>query len=125
MELSIAQVSKRLDMTRRQVDYLIKSGRLVAHKRGGRWMIAEEELEHLPTMGTIPPAEHRLPHSVTNLPAFVTARQIAQSLRTALPADHLAHRQLRECLELLTLAYHRQEPLRAGRAWKRPAIWPA
>ena len=44
MDLTLPEVATRLALTERQVRYRIREGALTARKKGGRWLIREEDL---------------------------------------------------------------------------------
>jgi hypothetical protein len=48
MNLSLPEAAARLQLTERQIRYMIKTGRLSAHKVADRWQIAEADLPGAP-----------------------------------------------------------------------------
>lgn len=118
MELTLSQASRHLGRTRRQVEDLIRSGRLRARKCNDHWVIEARDLGEFVAQTKVPDHPHDLPRGITSMPAFHSARALLVSLRSALPSDHIAHRHLRRCLEALALACHRQDPLAANKAYE-------
>ncbi len=127
MDLSIQQVANRLGKTPRQIDYMIKTGRLKAHKNGGRWSIDSENLplsdgqqqsqerkqRHLRASVEqaldIGPDTSNKRYSIRDLKAFQIALPLHRQALAALGAEHPATQSLKRVLEHLTYGCHRFE----------------
>lgn len=127
MELSIQQAADRLGKTPRQIDYMIRTGRLKAKKNGGRWSIASEEpplsqgrqqsaarkqdqlrasVEQALDIEPDTPAKC---YSIRDLKAFQIALPLHRQAVSALGAEHPATQSLKRVLEHLTYGCHRFE----------------
>ena len=112
-----------LGKTRRQVEYLIKTGRLTARKVGTRWVIDDAELPLSPGQRqarerkasalhgvadeVLQQVAPRTRYSLRDLNAFREALAIFESGRNSLPQDHAALALIRECLDDLAVGCHR------------------
>jgi hypothetical protein len=113
MILSLPEVARLLGQTERQVRYLIKTGKLLAKKDGGRWVIEREALELSPgqeralsrraqALSTevdraLKPFLERgkkPSYSVRDLAALTTCRALLVTARSLLDHQHLVLRSL-------------------------------
>ncbi len=128
MELSLQQAAERLGKTQRQIDYMIKTGRLTAKKNGGRWRIDSGDLplsegqqqsferkqhqfravveETLDIEPNTTPAKR---YSVRDLKAFQITLPLHRRAASELGAEHAATQSLKRVLEQLTYGCHRFE----------------
>ena len=126
MKLTLEQAAVRLGKSERQIRYLIQSGKLVAEKVGGRWLIDSEQLplsdgQRLAVerkerqlraavedgLGLAQSDDRPPRYSVRDLKAFQLALPLQQKASTLLGADHPATVALRHVLEELTRGCHR------------------
>lgn len=131
MDLSLTQAAQRLGKTRRQVEYLIKTGRLAAHKQGGRWVVADADLPLSPgqrqaqarkaaglravaeeVLDTVAPTKPR--YSMRDLKAFREALAALRACEASVAAGHPAIGLLRQSLDNLAVGCHRFD--RRGKA---------
>jgi len=130
MDLSLTQAAQLLGKTRRQVEYLIKTGRLPAKKVGTRWLIADSDLPLSPSqrqarerkaaalqtvaeevLGATAPKTR---YSLRDLKAFAEGLAAYAAGRAQLPETHPALPLLRQALDDLAIGCHRFE--RRGKA---------
>lgn len=125
MELSLTQAAQLLGKTRRQIEYLIQTGKLTARKDGGRWRIDEADLPLTPAQRAARARrgqglrdvvdevlEHAAPkarYSMRDLRAFQEARTLWRDCLARVEPQHLARRHLRTVLEQLALGCHRYD----------------
>lgn len=125
MELSLTQAAQLLGKTRRQVEYLIQTGKLTAHKAGGRWRIAEADLPLSPGQReararrghglrdavdeVLERTAPRARYSMRDLKAFQEARALWVACMTEIEPTHPARGYLRTALEQLALGCHRYD----------------
>lgn len=125
MELSLTQAAQLLGKTRRQVEYLIKTGHLPAKKDGSRWLVKDTDLPLSPAqrqarerktaalqavveevLGETTP---RTRYSLRDLKAFREGLAILAAGRGQLPASHAALPLLRQSLDKIAVGCHRFE----------------
>jgi excisionase family DNA binding protein len=125
MLLTLVQAAELLGQSRRQIRYLIKTGRLPAVKVGGHWRIDSERLPRSPGQRaaaerkqqhlvevveealSLPSASDRKRYSVRDLRAFQIGAAIYRDAAARLAADHPAIQSLRQALEHVALGCHR------------------
>jgi excisionase family DNA binding protein len=125
MLLTLAQAAELLGQSRRQIRYLIKTGRLPAVKVGGHWRIDSERLPRSPGQRAaaerkqqhlvevveealaLPSASDRKRYSVRDLRAFQIGAAIYRDATARLAPDHPAAGFLRQVLEHVALGCHR------------------
>ncbi len=123
MQLSLTQAAQLLGKTRRQVEYLIRQGRLPAKKVGGRWQIDETDLplspgrrqaerrraDHLRDAAAevLDRSAPRPRYSMRDLQAFAAARAIWQDSAGTLAPEQPARPHLRHAIEQLAIGCHR------------------
>ena len=135
MDLSLTQAAQLLGQSRRQVEYLIKTGRLTARKEGARWLVRDSDLPLSP--GQRQAAERksaalhavaeevlgerapRTRYSVMDLKAFRAALSAFGDGRRDLPQDHPALALLRAVLDDLAVGCHRFEHRGKAEAYGR------
>jgi excisionase family DNA binding protein len=133
LQLSVTQTAQLLGKTRRQVEYLIKQGRLPARKVGGRWQVEESDLELSPgqrqaarrradalrdtALGVLEGNSPRPRYSMTDLHAFQTVSGLWRDGEQTLGPDHHTLPRLRHALDQLALGCHRFEREDKARAY--------
>ncbi len=114
-----------MNKSQRQVRYMIKEGRLKAHKDGSRWVINRDDLLLPPAqvlrgiddqarikeilesaLGTGGTKGEARRYSVTDLRAFKAARESCMTARTDLGPDSAPARRLAETVALITCGCH-------------------
>jgi excisionase family DNA binding protein len=123
MLLSLTQAAQLLGKSRRQIEYLIKQGRLRATKNGGRWQVDEADLPLSPGQrqaigrraaglrqaaaevldGTAP----RPRYSMADLHVFASLKTVWQNAEERLATDHPARGHLRAALDQIAIGCHR------------------
>jgi excisionase family DNA binding protein len=130
MNLTLTQTAELLGKTRRQVEYLIKSGRLRAQKQGGRWVVKEADLPLSPGQRqararkaaalrdaadeALSRAAPKQRYSMRDLKAFQEAAAAFNSCRERVDDTHRALQMLHDTLDDLAIGYHRYD--RRGKA---------
>lgn len=125
MNLSLTQAAQLLGKTRRQVEYLVKTGRLPAKKEGARWVVADTDLPlspaqrqarerkaaalHAVAEEVLGEAAPKTRYSLRDLKAFREGLAAHAAAREALPATHPALSLLRRGLDELAVGCHRFE----------------
>jgi excisionase family DNA binding protein len=125
MDLTLSQAAQLLGKTRRQVEYLIKTGRLPARKPGGRWVVADADLPLSPgqrqaqerkAAGLRAVAEEvleaRAPrprYSMRDLKAFREGVAALHGCQEGVDPGHPAVALLRQVLDSLAVGCHRYE----------------
>lgn len=125
MLLSLTQTAQLLGKTRRQVEYLIRQGRLTASKVGGRWQVDEAALALSPGQrqaarrradalrgaadAALDASAPRPGYSMADLHAFRTVQGLWVDCGAALGAGDPAVAQLRTALDRLAVGCHRFE----------------
>jgi hypothetical protein len=123
VDLTLTQAARLLGKTRRQVEYLIKTGRLAAQKQGGRWVVSDADLPLSPAQrqaklrkaaGLRGAAEDVLDgsaskagYSMRDLRAFREALAALQACEASVEAGHPAIALLRRALDSLAVGCHR------------------
>ncbi len=126
MEYTLEQVATLLGKSRRQIRYMISTGRLPATRTGHRWRVRAEDLPR--SAGAVdartrrvtalrdavdevlPTSPHTRGTSVTRIRAFEIGRGLLGQLREALGAEHGAVAHLRASLDQLAIGCHRYHP---------------
>jgi excisionase family DNA binding protein len=130
MDLTLTQAAQLLGKTRRQVEYLIKTGRLPAKKVGTHWVVEDSDLPLSPAqrqaqerktaalhavaeevLGATTP---KIRYSLRDLKAFREGLALVTAGRDQLPEAHPALPLLRQALDALAIGCHRFE--RRGKA---------
>jgi len=135
MNLSLTQVAQLLGKTRRQVEYLIKTGRLPATKEGAHWVVADSDLPlspgqrqarerkgaalHAVAEEVLGQAAPRTRYSLRDLRAFQAGLATLADCRRLLPAEHPALPLLRQALDDLAVGCHRFERRTKAEAYGR------
>jgi hypothetical protein len=130
MDLTLTQAAQLLGKTRRQVEYLVKTGRLPAKKDGARWVVADTDLPlspaqrqarerkaaalHAVAEEVLGEAAPKTRYSLRDLKAFREGLAAYTAAREALPDTHPALPLLRQALDELAVGCHRFE--RRGKA---------
>lgn len=130
MDLSLTQAAQFLGQTRRQVEYLIKTGRLPARKDGARWVVTDTDLPlspgqrqaserkaaalHAVAEEVLGQGAPRTRYSVLDLKAFREGLAVLADCRAHLPETHPALPLLRQALDDLAVGCHRFD--RRGKA---------
>jgi hypothetical protein len=128
MQLTLEQTATRLGKSKRQVLYMIQTGRLPAQKIAGRWSIESDRLPRNEAQQRaderkqrqlraaveealeIPPESTRSKrYSVRDLKAFQIALPLHEKAVAELGAEHPATSCLKHVLEQLTQGCHRFE----------------
>lgn len=123
VELSLTQAAQLMGKTRRQLEYLIQTGRLQARKERGRWRIDETALPLSPEQRAasarraqalretatevLDRAVPKTRYSIRDLKAFQAALSLWYDSSPILPADHPARGYLRTTLDQLAIGCHR------------------
>ncbi|MBI2376739.1 MAG: helix-turn-helix domain-containing protein [Deltaproteobacteria bacterium] len=123
MKISLREAAQLLGKSERQVRYMVKEGRLQAHKDGSRWLIERSDLPLPPSAvqrgveerarltgvleAALGPAESpRKRYSVTDLKVFEAGRTLYPLIAAAAGEDSSAARRLREGLGLVACGCH-------------------
>lgn len=125
MLLSLTQTAQLLGKTRRQVEYLIRQGRLKAQKTDGRWRIDEADLPLSPgqrqavrrradalrdsALDILDRDAPRPAYSMTDLKAFQAAAALRHDAGTDLAPEHPGLSRLHAAIEHLAVGCHRFE----------------
>lgn len=123
VELSLTQAAQLMGKTRRQLEYLIQTGRLDARKDHGRWRIDEAALPLSPeqraagarraqalrdiSTEVLNRAVPQTRYSMRDLKAFQAALSLWHDSAPTLSSDHPARAHLRTTLEQLAVGCHR------------------
>ncbi len=125
MRLTLEQAAEQLGKSRRQIRYLINSGKLLASKDGHRWYVDSENLSRSPGQRqadrrkreqlaevvdeslALPTERSRQRYSVRDLRAFQVCLSIYNDTGAAFGAEHEARHALRRVLEHLARGCHR------------------
>lgn len=137
MELTLEQTAVRLGKSKRQVLYLIQTGRLPARKEAGRWSIDAQQLplnaaqqqsqarkqarlrEAVDTALDLEPSGERpRRYSVRDLKAFQIALPLYRQAHSGLGAEHPATHCLKHVLDQLTCGCHRYNQGEKADAYK-------
>lgn len=129
----MTQTAQLLGKTRRQVEYLIKQGRLPARKVGGRWQVEESDLDLSPgqrqaarrradarrdtALEVLEGTSPRNRYSMTDLHAFQAVANLWRDCEQALGQGHPTFPRLRHALDQLALGCHRFERQDKARAY--------
>jgi hypothetical protein len=124
-----------MGQSRRQVEYLIKTGRLTARKEGARWLVRDSDLPVSPAQRQAAERKSNALHavaeevlgqksprprySVTDLKAFRAALDAFSDARRDLPQTHPALPLLRAVLDDLAVGCHRYEHRAKAEAYGR------
>ena len=125
MQLSLTQTAQLLGKTRRQVEYLIRQGRLKAQKQDGRWRIDEADLPlsagqrqavrrradalRDSALNILERDAPRPAYSMTDLKAFQVTSTLWHDGCADLSAEHPAVPQLHTAIQRLAVGCHRFE----------------
>ena len=135
MDLTLTQAAQLLGKTRRQVEYLVKTGRLPAKKAGARWLVADTDLPLSPGQRQARERKTAALHAVAEEVRGETAPKTRYSLRDLkafreglaaygagrkqLPETHPALPLLRQALDDLAVGCHRFERRSKAEAYGR------
>jgi excisionase family DNA binding protein len=123
VDLTLTQAAQLLGKTRRQVEYLIQTGRLPARKLGGRWVVAEADLPLTPGQreararkaaalravadGVLAGSAPKPRYSMRDLKAFREGEEALRTCGERVDAPHPALDLLRAALDSLAVGCHR------------------
>ncbi len=135
MELTISEAAHLIGKSNRQIRYLIKNGKLPAHKRGGQWFVKRSELPLTQAQAMAaerklsrardvveealgPPlavveneaVDRRRRFSVQRQPAFRFALPAYRTAVSLVGAEHPAALAMRRALFLITEGWHEFQP---------------
>lgn len=114
---TLPEVAGLLNKSQRQIRYLIKTGKLPAHKPHGRWTVKKSDLDIFTTAPQADAVQRTEAahaagrrYSVQDLQAFQVGQTIFRDMVEALTISDPNVKKLRNALEALTLGCHAFEP---------------